>query len=93
MKFTFPGFSAGMPTFAAKVLGATRPLLSVLVHFFEHGRWGLLIETGIEEQALDCRRSALHPGAGRAISDRHTRTPVTRGANLLRAPSVLMSLA
>jgi serine/threonine protein kinase len=42
----------GNAYFAAKVLGATRPLLSVLVHFFEHGRWGLLMETGIEEQTL-----------------------------------------
>jgi len=30
--------AAGMPTFAAKVLGATGPLLSVLAHFFEQGR-------------------------------------------------------
>jgi hypothetical protein len=29
-----------------------RPLLSVLVHFFEHGRWGSLVETGIEGQSL-----------------------------------------
>jgi hypothetical protein len=47
-----PRIQRGNAYFAAKVLGATRPLLSVLVHFFEHGRWGLLIETGIEEQTL-----------------------------------------
>jgi hypothetical protein len=38
--------------FAAKVLGATGPLLSALVHFFEHGRWGSLAETAIEGQSL-----------------------------------------
>jgi hypothetical protein len=38
--------------FAARVLGATGPLLSVLVHFFEKGRWGSLAETCIEGQNL-----------------------------------------
>jgi predicted ATPase len=47
-----PRIQRGNAYFAAKVLGATRPLLSVLVHFFEQGRWGLLMETGIEEQTL-----------------------------------------
>ena len=47
-----PRIQRGNAYFAAKVLGATRPLLSVLVHFFEHGRWGVLMETGIEGQTL-----------------------------------------
>ncbi len=38
--------------FAAKVLGARGALLSVLVHFFEHGRWGSFAEMGVEEQSL-----------------------------------------
>jgi hypothetical protein len=38
--------------FAANVLGATGPLLLVLAHFFEHGRWESLIETAIEGQSL-----------------------------------------
>jgi serine/threonine protein kinase/tetratricopeptide (TPR) repeat protein len=42
----------GNAYFAANVLGARGPLLSVLVHFFEHGRWGLLVETAIEGQNL-----------------------------------------
>jgi hypothetical protein len=45
-----PRIQRGDAHFAAKVLGATGPLLSVLVHFFEHGRWGVLIETAIEGQ-------------------------------------------
>src|SRR5262249_12475709 len=47
-----PRIQRGNAYFAAKVLGATGPLLSVLVHFFENGRWGSLVETGIEGQSL-----------------------------------------
>jgi tetratricopeptide (TPR) repeat protein len=43
-----PRIQRGDAYFAANVLGATGPLLSVLVHFFEHGRWGSLVETGVE---------------------------------------------
>jgi serine/threonine protein kinase/tetratricopeptide (TPR) repeat protein len=42
----------GDASFAAKVLGAKGALLGVLAHFFEHGRWGSLIETGVEDQNL-----------------------------------------
>jgi tetratricopeptide (TPR) repeat protein len=38
--------------FAANVLGARGALLSTLVHFFEHGRWGSPMETAIEGQRL-----------------------------------------
>ena len=47
-----PRIQRGDAHFAANVLGATGPLLSVLGHFFEHGRWGSLIETAIEGQSL-----------------------------------------
>src|SRR5208282_5701957 len=47
-----PRIQRGNAYFAAKVLGATGPSLSVLVHFFEHGRWGFVVETGIEGQSL-----------------------------------------
>ena len=42
----------GDACFAANVLGARGPLLSVLVYFFEHGRWGSLAETAVEGQSL-----------------------------------------
>ena len=42
----------GNACFAAKVLGATGPLLSVLAHFFEHGRWGSPVQMGVEGQTL-----------------------------------------
>ena len=38
--------------FAANVLRSRGPLLSVLVYFFEHGRWGSLVETAVEGQSL-----------------------------------------
>ena len=42
----------GNASFAANVLGATGALLSILVHFFEHGRWGSPVEKGVEGQSL-----------------------------------------
>jgi serine/threonine protein kinase/tetratricopeptide (TPR) repeat protein len=47
-----PRIQRGNTCFAANVLGARGPLLSVLVHFFEHGRWGSLVETAVESQSL-----------------------------------------
>jgi hypothetical protein len=47
-----PRIQRGDANFAAKVLGARGPLLSVLVHFFEQGRWGSPIETAVDEQNL-----------------------------------------
>ena len=47
-----PRIQRGDAYFAANVLGARGPLLSVLVHFFEHGRWGSPVETAIEGQSL-----------------------------------------
>jgi tetratricopeptide (TPR) repeat protein len=47
-----PRIQRGNAYFAANVLGATGPLLSVLVHFFEHGCWGSLVETGVKGQSV-----------------------------------------
>jgi hypothetical protein len=47
-----PRIQRGNASFASNVLGARGPLLSVLVHFFEHGRWGFLVETAVEGQRL-----------------------------------------
>jgi serine/threonine protein kinase len=43
-----PRIQRGNACFAANVLGATGPLLSVLVHFFENGRWGSPVQMGAE---------------------------------------------
>jgi hypothetical protein len=47
-----PRIQRGDACFAANVIGATGPLLSALVQFFEHGRWGFLVETAVEGQNL-----------------------------------------
>ena len=47
-----PRIQRGDAFFAANVLGARGALLSVLVHFFEHGRWGSPVEKGVEGQSL-----------------------------------------
>jgi tRNA A-37 threonylcarbamoyl transferase component Bud32 len=47
-----PRIQRGNVSFAAKVLGTRGALVSVLVHFFEHGRWGSPVETGVDGQTL-----------------------------------------
>jgi predicted ATPase len=47
-----PRIQRGDAFFAVKALGARGALLSVLVHFFEHGRWGSFVETSVETQSL-----------------------------------------
>src|SRR5262249_54510329 len=47
-----PRIQRGDISFAANVLGARGALLSVLAHFFEQGRWGSPVETGLEGQTL-----------------------------------------
>ena len=47
-----PRIQRGNASFAANVLGARGALLSILVHFFEHGRWGSLVKTAVEGQSL-----------------------------------------
>ena len=47
-----PRIQRGNAFFAANVLGAREALLSVLVHFFEHGRFESLIAASIDEQIL-----------------------------------------
>jgi hypothetical protein len=47
-----PRIQRGKASFAANVLGARGALLSVLVHFFEHRRWGSLVQMGVERQSL-----------------------------------------
>jgi hypothetical protein len=47
-----PRIQRGDAFFAAKVLGARGALLSTLIHFFEHGRWGSPEQLDIEGQVL-----------------------------------------
>jgi hypothetical protein len=48
-----PRIQRGNGSFAANVLGARGALLSALACFFEHGRWGSLVEAGAEGQMLN----------------------------------------
>jgi hypothetical protein len=47
-----PRIQRGDASFAANILGARSALLSVLVHFFERGRWGSPAETTVAGQSL-----------------------------------------
>jgi len=47
-----PRIQRGNAFFASNILGARGALLSVLVHFFERGRWGSPVEKGVEGQSL-----------------------------------------
>ena len=47
-----PRIQRGSAGFAANILGARGALLSVLVHFFEAGRWGSCAQAGVEGQSL-----------------------------------------
>jgi serine/threonine protein kinase/predicted ATPase len=47
-----PRIQRGNASFAANALGVRGALLSVLVHFFENGRWGSPIEMGADAQSL-----------------------------------------
>jgi hypothetical protein len=47
-----PRIQRGNASFAAKVLGARGALLSVLIHFFEGGRWGSPVQVGVKAQSL-----------------------------------------
>jgi hypothetical protein len=47
-----PRIQRGNIFFAANILGARGALLSILVHFFKHGRWDSPVEMGVDEQSL-----------------------------------------
>ena len=68
-----PRIQRGNAGFAANVLGAREALLSILVHFFEHGRWGSPVQIGRRGTKSHAGRSALHSDAGGAY------LTVTRG--------------
>jgi hypothetical protein len=47
-----PRIQRGHASFAANVLGVRGALLSALAAFFEPGRWGTFVQTGVERQGL-----------------------------------------
>ena len=88
-----PRIQRGNASFAANVLGARGALLSVLVHFFEHGRWSSPVKMGVEGQSLTAEDQLFILTQAGLYLTRHARIGSTGGANLLRARGVLVSFA
>jgi tetratricopeptide (TPR) repeat protein len=97
-----PRIQRGDGSFAANVLGARGALLSVLVHFFEYGRWGSPVEMGVDGQALTAEdqlfvimQAALYLTATRGFSAPEARICYDRAellCNLLNRPVLLYSV-
>src|SRR6516165_8605554 len=86
-----PRIQRGDTCFAANVLGATGPLLSVLVHFVEDGRWGAFVKTAVEGQSLTAEDQLFI--LMQALPDGRARNGSTRSTNLLRARRAVVSFA
>ena len=96
-----PRIQRGNASFAAKVLGARGALLSVLAHFFEHGRWGSPAEMGVEGQSLTAEnqlfilmQAGLYLTATRGFAAPEARICYKRAESLchsLNRPLVLFS--
>ena len=96
-----PRIQRGKACFAANALGARGALLSVLVHFFEQGRWGSPVETGIEEQNLNAEdqlfvlmQAALYLTATRGLASTEAKVCYERAESLchsLNRPLLLYS--
>jgi serine/threonine protein kinase len=82
----------GNTSFAAKVLGTRGALLSVLVHFFEHGRWGPPVGIGVKGQSLTAEdqlfvlmQTALYLTATRGMSAQEVRVCYERAESLCQS--------
>ena len=91
----------GKACFAANVLGARGALLSVLVHFFEQGRWGSPVGIPIEGQSLTSEdqlfilmQAALYLTATRGLASMEAHICYDRAESLcnsLNRPELLYS--
>jgi serine/threonine protein kinase/predicted ATPase len=96
-----PRIQRGNTSFASNILGARGALLSVLVHFFEHGRWDSAVETGVERQSLTAEdqlfilmQAALYLSALRGMGAPEVRICYERAESLchsLNRPLLLYS--
>jgi predicted ATPase len=96
-----PRIQWGNASFAANILGARGALLSILVHFFKHGRWGSLLEMGVDEQTLTAEdqlfilmQAALYLTATRGMGAPEVRICYERAESLchsLNRPLLLYS--
>jgi len=96
-----PRIQRGNVSFAANLLGARGGLLTVLVHFFEHGCWGSPVKMGVEGQSLTAEdqlfllmQAALYLTAIRGFSAQEARICYERAeslCHLLNRPVLLYS--
>ena len=96
-----PRIQRGKAFFAANVLGARGALLSVLVHFFEHGRWGSPVKMAVEGQSLTAEdhlfilmQAALYLTATRGLASLEAHICYDRAESLchsLNRPELLYS--
>ena len=91
-----PRIQRGDVSFASRILGAREALLSVLIHFFEDGRWGSLAETGTEGQSLTAEdqlfilmQAGLHLSVTRGFAAPEARI-VTNGRNPCVIPLIVL---
>jgi hypothetical protein len=89
-----PRIQRGDVSFAGKVLGARGALLSVLLHFFERGRWGSVVSTGAggqrltkEDQLFLLIQAGLYLTATRGFAAPEVRTCHERAESLCQSPN------
>ncbi len=87
-----PRIQRGNTSFAANVLGVRGALLSVLAHFFEHGRWDSPVGMGPEGQRLTAEdqlfilmQAALYLTATRGMGSPEARICYERAESLCRS--------
>jgi serine/threonine protein kinase/predicted ATPase len=87
-----PRIQRGNASFAANILGARGALLSVLIHFFEHGRWGSPVHVGVEGQELTLEdqlfilmQARLYLTATRGLASPEARICCERAESLCRS--------
>src|SRR5271165_1339431 len=96
-----PRIQRGDTSYASNVLGARGALLSILVHFFEHGRWESPVQKGVEGQSLTAEdqlfilmQAGLHLTATQGFSAPEARICYERAESLchsLNRPHLLYS--
>jgi len=89
-----PRIQRGNASFAANVLGARGALLSVLIHFFERGRWDSPVQRGTVGQSLTAEdrlfilmQAALHLTATRGMGAPEARSCYEQAETLCHSPS------
>jgi hypothetical protein len=87
-----PRIQRGNASFAANILGARGALLSVLIHFFEHRRWGSPVHVEVEGQELTVEdrlfilmQARLYLTATRGLASPEARICCERAESLCRS--------